>query len=42
MIDDLRHLPPSAFQVLSEEVAGYALAALLFLCWIADRFHWLT
>lgn len=42
MIDDLRHLPTDAFQVLSDELAGYALAALLLLCWLADRLGWLT
>ena len=42
MIDDLNRLPDDPFQVISEELAGYALAAMLFLCWIADRFGWLT
>ena len=42
MIDDLRHLPDDPFQVISEELAGYAIAAILFLCWIADRMGWLT
>ena len=42
MIDDLNRLPDDPFQVIREELAGYALAAMLFLCWIADRFGWLT
>lgn len=41
MIDDLRHLPPDAFQMIAEEVAGYTFSAILFLCWIADRMGWL-
>ena len=41
-MNDLNHLPDDPFQVISEELAGYALAAMLFLCWIADRFGWLT
>ena len=41
MIDDLRHLPDDPFQIISEELAGYALGALLFGCWIADRMGWL-
>lgn len=41
MIDDLRHYRPSdAFQLLSEEVAEYAIAAFLFLCFVADRMGW--
>ena len=42
MIDDLNRLPDDPFQVISEELAGYALAAMLFACWIADRCGWLT
>ena len=42
MIDDLNHLPDDPVQVISEELAGYALAAILFLCWLADRMNWLT
>lgn len=42
MIDDLRHLPDDPFQVISQEYAGYAIVAFLFVCWLADRFGWLT
>jgi hypothetical protein len=31
-----------AFQLLSQEVTEYALCAILFSCWLADRFAWLT
>lgn len=42
MTDDLRHLPPDAFQLLREDLAGYAIGGILFLCWLADRFAWLA
>ena len=41
MIDDLRHLPDDPFQLVAQEVAEYAIAGILFLCWLADRFAWL-
>lgn len=39
MLDDLK-----LFRVPDPwpEICGYALFALLFLCWIADRMGWLT
>ncbi len=38
MIDDLRHFRrPDAFQLLTEEEAGIALALILALCLILDR-----
>ena len=42
MIDDLRHLPPDSFQFVTQEICEYALVALLFACFIADRFGFLT
>ena len=42
MIDDLRHLPDDPFQILTQDVAGYAIFGILFLCWIADRMGWLA
>ena len=42
MIDDLRHLPDDPFQLLTQEAAGYAVGAVLFLCWLADRMGWLA
>lgn len=32
---------PQAFDLIPKEVAGYALFAMLLLCWIADRLGWL-
>ena len=42
MLDDLRHLPDDPFQLITQELAEYALSGILFLCWLADRMGWLT
>ena len=42
MIDDLRHLPPDSFQLVTQEICEYALVALLFACFIFDRMGWLS
>lgn len=43
MLDDLKNFRASdPFQLLAEEVAEYAIGAILFLCWLADRMGWLT
>lgn len=40
---DLKHYrAPSIFQLIDENAAGYALAALLVLAFIADRMGWLA
>lgn len=41
--DDLKHYrAPCAFQLLTEEIAGYALAGLVAFAFIADRLGWLA
>ena len=44
MDDDLKdyRAPLGAFQLIAQEAAGWALAAGLFACWLADRFGWLA
>ena len=41
MIDDLRHhRAPDAFQIITEEAAGWLLVAFLFAAFICDRMGW--
>jgi hypothetical protein len=41
-LKDFRAADYDGFQMISDEAAGWALAAALFVCWLFDRMGWLS